>query len=146
VARVAEASGVGRIRDWLAGSDISSWRLMFDASPSELADLLTFTRASDAAITGRALAGESVAVPVSLAAGLGAGGVVVMKVDEPAPARLGLFRDERLIGYVAAAVHDDMRRLIELGIPVVTDVSADLSLHVTVTDPTQRPAWFGGQA
>ena len=48
------------VREWLTETDIRIWRQLFDASPSELADLLVFSRARDARITSRVLAGEVV--------------------------------------------------------------------------------------
>ncbi len=60
---------------------------MFDASPSELGDLLVFTRAQDARITGRVLAGEVVEVPLVIEGSPGAGGIDVREAQEDPPPR-----------------------------------------------------------
>jgi len=52
------------VREWLTQADVRTWGRVFDASPSELADLLRFSRARDARITSRVLAGEVVDVPL----------------------------------------------------------------------------------
>ena len=142
VARVAEASGVQNVREWLSGRDVSWWRLSFAASPSELADLLAFTRTRDAGITSRVLAGETVELSVSVEPSVEPGLVTIRGVDEPAPARLGLFRGDQVVGYLPAAEHEDVRRLLEVGVPMIATLSEQLTLLLTITDPTQRPAWF----
>jgi hypothetical protein len=69
--------------------DIGTWRLLFDASPSELGDLLVFTRARDAQITSRALAGEVVEIPIVLEGWPDAGEIEIREAEEDPPPAAG---------------------------------------------------------
>jgi hypothetical protein len=86
------------VRDWLAETDVRTWGRLFSASPSELADLLVFTRARDTRITSRVLAGEI--VPFEVQGAPNPGAVELRDVDEDPPPRLAAFRDGQIVGYV----------------------------------------------
>ena len=51
------------LRDWLAGQSISTWRSSFDASPTEVADLLAFARDPSVQLVNRVLEGEEYTLP-----------------------------------------------------------------------------------
>ncbi|MQA24500.1 MAG: DEAD/DEAH box helicase [Micromonosporaceae bacterium] len=99
---VAAAATEPPVREWLAETDIRTWRQRFDASPSELSDLLVFSRAQDARITSRVLAGEIVEVPLRAVGSPMPGEVQVRAADEDPPPRLVALRDGQVIGYVPA--------------------------------------------
>jgi DEAD/DEAH box helicase len=142
VANAASASTTLPVREWLAESDIRAWADTFAASPTELADLLFFTRARDAHITSRVLAGEVVDIPLVLQPTTSAGPVELREVDETAPPRLAAFRDDELMGYIRAVHHDDISKLRAVGLPLTTVVSDDLTMRIRIIDPTVRAAWF----
>ncbi len=131
------------VREWLTETDIRTWRQLFDASPSELADLLVFSRARDARITSRVLAGEVVEVPLLMEGSPGPGDVEVREAEEDPPARLAAFRDGRAVGYVRSAHHDDISRLLAIGVPLSITLTEDRTMRILVNDPTERAAWFG---
>ena len=51
------------LRDWLASQDISAWRSNFDASPTEVADLLAFARDPSVQLVNKVLEGEECTLP-----------------------------------------------------------------------------------
>ena len=88
VAVEAAASTQLPVRAWLTETDIRTWRRLFDANPSELSDLLLFSRARDARITSRVLGGEVVEVPLVIESSPDAGDVEVREAEEDPPPRL----------------------------------------------------------
>ena len=51
------------LRDWLAMQEISAWRANFDASPTEIADLLAFARDPSVQLVNKVLEGEEYTLP-----------------------------------------------------------------------------------
>jgi hypothetical protein len=83
----AAASTELPLREWLTETDVRTWRQVFDASPSELGDLLVFSRARDARITSRDLAGELVEVRLVIEGSPDAGDIDVREAAEDPPPR-----------------------------------------------------------
>jgi hypothetical protein len=143
VAAEAAVSAELPVREWLTETDIRTWRRMFDASPSELGDLLVFSRARDARITSRALAGEVVEVPLVIEGSPDAGGDIDLRAaDEDPPPRLAAFRDGEVTGYVWSGHHDDMSRLLAIGVPLSITLTEEGAMRIIVNDPTERTAWL----
>lgn len=134
------------VRDWLAQSDVRTWGRTFDASPSELADLLVFTGARDARITSRVLAGEVVDVPLLIVGSPSPGPADLREVDENSPQRLATFRDGEVVGYVGPSHHDDVSRLLAIGLPLSIVVTEELTMRILVNDPSERAVWFAATA
>jgi hypothetical protein len=132
---------------WLRSMDLQQWRSVFVATPSELSDLLIVTRAVDAVVTSRVLAGE--AVPIDLLdyrGGPGAlSGLELRELDEDSPARLGAWQANRLIGIVPPRLHDDVARLLRTGVPLEMALELEPVPRVVVrtTNPVTEVAWFG---
>jgi hypothetical protein len=143
VAAEAAASTDGPVRSWLTETDIRTWRQLFDASPSELGDLLVFSRARDVRITSRVLAGEVVEVPLVLEGSPDPGDIEVREAAEDPPPRLAAFRDDQVVGYVRSAYHDDVSRLLAIGVPLSISLTEEGTMRILVNDPTERTAWFG---
>lgn len=143
VAANAAAATELPVREWLTETDIRSWRQIFDASPSELGDLLVFSRARDARITSRVLAGEVVEVPLLMEGSPGPGDVEVREAEEDPPPRLAAFRNGQAVGYVRSAHHDDVSRLLAIGVPLSITLTEDRAMRILINDPTERTAWFG---
>lgn len=142
VALAAEASTTSAVRDWLAATDVRTWGQEFEASPSELADLLFFTRTRDARITSRVLAGETIDLALAVTTSSPDGPVSLQEVDEASPARIAAFRGDDLIGYIGAGLHDDVSRLLAVGIPLTCALTEDLRLRIRIDDPAETAAWF----
>jgi hypothetical protein len=130
------------VRDWLSETDVRTWGRLFDASPSELADLLVFSRARDARITSRVLAGEVVDVPLVIEGSPIPGTVEVHEVDEAPPPRLAAFGDGQITGYIPASYHEDVSRLLAIGVPLSITLGEDWTIRIFVNDPAERPTWF----
>lgn len=142
VALAAEAVTTAAVRDWLAATDVRTWGQEFDASPSELADLLFFTRTRDARITSRVLAGETIDVALEVTTPSPDGPVSLRAVDEASPARIAAFRGDDLVGYIGASLHDDVSRLLAVGIPLTCALTEDSGLRIRIDDPADAVAWF----
>jgi hypothetical protein len=48
---------------------------------------------------------------------------------------------DELVGWMIAGFHDDIARLLTIGVPLVTELLNDV-VTVQITDPTARPDWF----
>ena len=131
------------VREWLTETDIRTWRQMFDASPNEFGDLLVFSRAPDARITSRALAGEVVETQLVVDGSPDAGDTEVREADEDPPPRLAAFRDGQVLGYVRSEHHDDVSRLLAIGVPLSITLTEEGTMRILVNDPTERTAWLG---
>jgi len=131
------------VRTWLTETDIRTWRQLFDASPSELGDLLVFSRGRDARITSRVLAGEVVEVPLVIGGFPNAGDIDVRETEEDPPPRLAAFRDGEVVGYVRSEHQDDVSRLLAIGVPLSITLTDDRAMRITINDPTERTAWLG---
>jgi hypothetical protein len=140
-AEAATSTGLP-VREWLTQTDIRTWRQLFDASPSELGDLLVFSRAPDARITSRVLAGEVVEVPLVLEGSPDAGDIEVREAEEESPPRLAAFRDGTVVGYVRPAHHEDLSRLLAIGVPWSIALTEDGAMRIMVNDPTERTSWL----
>jgi len=123
--------------------DIGKWLLLFGASPSELGDLLVFSRARDARITSRVLAGEVVEVRLVIEGSPDAGDIEVREAEEDPPPRLAAFRDGEVVGYVRSEHHDDVSRLLAIGVPLSIMLTEERTMRILVNDPTERTAWLG---
>jgi hypothetical protein len=142
VARSAETATTSPIREWLAQSDVRHWAAAFDASPSELADLLFFTRVEGARITSRVLGGEAVRLPLTINSPAPPGPVTVAVLNEAVPARIAALRADTVLGYVGASLQDDVSRLLATGVPIQATLTDDSSLEIKMDNPTDSPGWF----
>ena len=143
VAAEAAASTDLPVRTWLTETDIGTWRRLFDASPNELGDLLVFSRAQDARITSRVLAGEVVEIPIVLQGSPEAGDIEIREAEEDPPPRLAAFRDGEVVGYVRSEHQDDVSRLLAIGVPLSISLTEEGAMRIIVNDPTERTAWLG---
>jgi hypothetical protein len=94
-----------------------------------------FSRARDARITSRVLAGEVVEVPLVIEGSPDAGDIDVRAAEEEPPPRLAAFRNGEILGYVRSEHHDDVSRLLAIGVPL----SITLTEQGGHADPRQRP-------
>ena len=142
VAELAASSTTEPVRDWLAETDVRIWGREFDASPSELADLLLFTRVRDSQITSRVLSGEIVELPVLFETSPTAGPIKLREADEQSPPRFAAYQSDQLLGYVRSSYQDDVARLLSIGVPLTTVVDDQLAVRIRIDDPAERTAWF----
>ena len=77
-----------------------------------------FSRAQDARITSRVLAGEVVEIPIVLEGSPDAGDIEIREAEEDPPPRLAAWRDGEVVGYVRSEHQDDVSRLLAIGVPL----------------------------
>ena len=108
------------LRDWLAGQDISTWRSSFDASPTEVADLLAFARDPSVQLVNQVLEGEEYTLPYLERAPVlfESEASLADEPDQPAPAPLAIFVNSQIVGAIGPDHHDDVSLLTGIGIPL----------------------------
>jgi hypothetical protein len=127
------------LRQWLANQNLPGWREAFQASPTELLDLLSYTRAPGARLVSEVLEGNGYQVPFVLlsAASAGAEVEIAFAPNEPAPARLVIEVDGTVVGEISPGHYDDIRLLQEIGIPLLVRISegaSGLILDIRLSD------------
>ncbi len=134
------------VRDWLAMMDLREWRDRLNASPSELSDLLQFTTDRNARYTARALAGETVALPVTAVDSFDVGAATLTHLDEERPQRIGVSQGGRLVAILATHAHGDVSRLLAAANPLDVRIDSslfdDLEVYVRVLDPSVDVDYF----
>ena len=108
------------LRDWLAGKDIAAWRDEFDASPTEIADLLTYVRDPNVQLVNEVLEGKEYTLPyVERAAMLfESEATLAREPNQPAPAPFAVFVGSEIAGTISPDHHDDVELLTGIGIPL----------------------------
>lgn len=133
---------------WLRAMDLQQWRALFTATPSELSDLLIATRAADAVVTSRVLAGEAVPIDlVDFRSSASSGGLELRELDEDSPPRLGAWQADQLVGTVPSRLHDDVLRLLRTGVPLELAFEPEPTPRVMVktTNPVTEVGWFSSR-
>ncbi|MCY4559278.1 MAG: DEAD/DEAH box helicase [Chloroflexi bacterium] len=131
------------LRSWLCNMGLPSWRESFRASPVELSDLLTFCKEAEARLVSRALGGERVSVPILLREEPSSTSLDLRELNEPAPSRLGVWDEGRVVACVGEAWQEEVAHLVRLGIPLELDLKPDEELlAIRVRDPETDAAWF----
>lgn len=121
------------LRSWLAGMGIAEWRERYQASPSEILDLLDFTRLRNRSLLTTLL--ETGAASVSLRSLVGSvpnpGQPLSLELarDEPPPEPLAIYAGQQLVAIIAAEDHADVQAILDTGL--------DLALQLDdQTEPT----------
>jgi hypothetical protein len=138
--RVAEAAqsedvGASDLRGWMRAMTISDWRARFAAAPTDLLDLLEFTRVRRGNLLRTLLetsTGSIEAEPVTELRGA-ADVVITPAPGEPAPAQLLVLdrATNRPLARIPAAAHSDVQAVLDTGIAVETTL-VDATLTVTL--------------
>ena len=108
------------MRDWLASQDISTWRSEFDASPTEVADLLAFAQDPNVQLVNRVLESEEYSIPYIERAPVlfESGANLADEPDQPAPSPIAIFMESDIVGTIGTDHHDDVALLTGIGIPL----------------------------
>jgi hypothetical protein len=146
VAAVADSEGgPGDLREWLGSKTINEWKILFDASPGELADLISYSRNRDARITSRVLSGEDYELRVSALQAFFEGTVELRAIDEPSPARIAVWREEVVVADISPRFQTDLGLLLGIGIPIQCEWLDPTSVRLRAQDPALDSAWFGAR-
>ena len=108
------------LRDWLANQTISAWRSNFDASPTEIADLLAFARDPSVQLVNKVLESEEYTIPYVELATVNEESVAILayEPDQPAPAPLAIFVNSEIVGTIGPDHYNDVLSLTAIGIPL----------------------------
>ena len=108
------------LRDWLSNQEISAWRESFDASPTEIADLLAFARDPSVELVNTVLEGEEYTLAYSERGAILFESEARLERDpnQPDPAPFGVFVGSEMVGTVSLEHHEDVEVLTEIGIPL----------------------------
>lgn len=108
------------MRDWLAGQDISQWRENFEASPTEVTDLLAFVRDPAIQIVYQVLDGEQYALQFVARGEVNADSAAELGQEEgqPEPAPMVIIVEGEVVGDVSPDYHDELALLTGIGIPL----------------------------
>ena len=108
------------LRDWLASQDISTWRSSFDASPTEIADLLRFARDPGVELVNQVLDGEEYTLPYVERAPIliESDATIGREPGQLDPAPFGVFVGSEIVGTISPDHHDDIELLTGIGIPL----------------------------
>lgn len=113
------------LRAWLAGMGIAGWRDRYDASASEVLDLLDYTRLRSRSLLKTLLETGSVTVEVLDVQDLLAESHLSVRPveDDPEPARIAVWADDQAIAFISAADHTDIQTILDTGL----DFDAELT-------------------
>lgn len=128
------------LRLWVARMGISDWRRRFNASPSEILDLLDFTRVRNRSLLRTLLESGTVTVELPSLLALPPAGEDRLTAEpvrgESEPASLGIYASDALIATVAAQDHADLSAILDTGLAFNIEVSTqDVRPYLTLSLP-----------
>jgi hypothetical protein len=109
------------LEDWLAAMSIADWRASFEATPSELLDLIEYTRTRRGSALPDLLERGATTLPVERAANSEGDSIVFARAMpcEPAPARIGFFSDEgELVAIAPPRTHAEVGVVLDTGLDI----------------------------
>jgi len=125
---------------WLGALTLREWRDRFEASASEVIDLLDFTRSRRGSMLRPLLEAGETSCPLRLEEPqpesiLELSGLTIGPVqDGPAPHALGVFAGTQLLGVVPPTFHSDVAAVLDTGLEVIPSLQPDgyggLLLHL----------------
>jgi hypothetical protein len=114
------------LRSWLAGMGIAEWRERYQASASEVLDLLDFTRLRNRSLLTTLLetGAASVNLPPLIGGGRGSKRSLSLELvrDEPPPEPLAIYAGQQLVAIIAAEDHADVQAILDTGLDLVLDL------------------------
>jgi len=133
---------VDEMRDWLSGMSIGEWRDRFEASSSELLDLVDLARVRRRSLLRELLesGGVDLAVTiVSFNAYIAPGHEVTLRAANPelTPSPLGVFRNDELFALITPGDYADTQAILDTGFALELVLDSDRSLlkvSVPITD------------
>jgi superfamily II DNA/RNA helicase len=131
------------LREWLGTfEDHAQWRELFDASPTELVDLLSYARAPGAQVVSQIL--EGAPLELTITAPIGAvidatDARLVPQPDAPPPAPIEVVTDDGVVGTIKPRDHDDVALLTSIGIPLTVTVAPGVATPVVTIARAPEP-------
>ncbi|WP_419923755.1 DEAD/DEAH box helicase [Candidatus Poriferisocius sp.] len=140
--RTNEADEGSTLRDWLGDQTIAEWRQLFEASPTEVADLLSFARAPGAQVVGPILEGSIRELRINPSEGPVTTSLPARlepQHDAPDPAPIQVVTSDGVAGTVRLADHDEVSLLMGMGIPLKVEVEASVNGPVVSVSLAPEP-------
>jgi hypothetical protein len=115
------------LRRWLAGMGIVGWRGRYDATASEVLDLLDFTRLRSRSLLKTLLDTGSVTVDLpdgdSLVSVAESSLSIEPVREETAPAPIAVYAGDEIVTIIAAEDHTDIQAILDTGIDIVVELN-----------------------
>lgn len=127
------ADGASPLREWLGSQTITDWRELFEASPTEVADLLSFARSPGARVVSSVLAGSGHEVSIDTSGRLidiAEAATLEPQPDVPDPAPIQVVTPDGVIGTIRPGDHDEVSQLLSIG------VQLNVAVTTSATGPT----------
>lgn len=126
------------VREWLSGMTLSEWRARFEASPSEVLDLLDVARVRGRSLLRGLLETGSININLRVAPGEdrdAQGDLSLRRLEgEGNPAPIGVYAGEQLVGVVAPGDQMDISSILDTGLSLILEAAATLDPRsVTIT-------------
>ncbi len=121
------------LRDWLGSQTITDWRELFEASPTEVADLLSFARTPGAQVVSSVLEGSDHEVPIDMSdhsIDTAETAALEPQPGVPDPAPIQVVTPAGVIGTIRPADHDEVSQLLSIG------VQLNIVVATSTTGPT----------
>ena len=122
--------GDSSLRDWLADQTITNWRELFEASPTEIADLLSFARSPDAQVVRSILEGEVRELSITASGDptdAATAASLELPPNTPDPGPIQIVTQAGPVGTIRPCDHDEVLHLLNMGIPLNVDVRPGIS-------------------
>ena len=119
-------NGQSTLRGWLANQTITQWREFFDASPTEVADLLSFARTPGARVVSSVLADETHKLAINASdRSVDAAGPATLEPqpEVPDPAPIQVLTSAGVVGTIRTADHDEVTQLLSMGVQLDVEVA-----------------------
>lgn len=122
------------LRTWLAGMGIAEWRDRYDASASEVLDLLDYTRLRSRSLLKNLLETGSVTVDLPDAQDPPARSRLDLRPvpGDPEPAPIAIYASEQAIATISAADHADIQAILDTGLDIALQLT-DQILQITLS-------------
>ena len=115
------------LRAWLQRLSVEQWRDSFGGTPSDLLDLLEYTRGRGRGLLGPLLSSGRASTTVSLRPETADGDVALRRVtsDDP-PQRIGIYRGDDLLGQASPGAYSDLVAVIDSGLSFRAAIRDDI--------------------
>lgn len=118
------------LRDWLADQTIPEWRQLYGASPTEIADLLSFARAPGTQVVSSILEGSTHYLRINaseIPTTTSQPARLEYEPNAPEPAPIQVSTSGGVAGIVRPSDHNEVSLLMSIGIPLTVEVGPGIN-------------------
>jgi len=125
------------LREWLGSQSIADWRELFEASPTEVADLLSFARTPGAQVVSSVLAGSEHKVPIDTSGrpiDSFEPAALELQSDVPDPAPIQVVTPAGVVGTIRPSDHEEVSQLLNIGVQLnIAVTSGETGPTITIS-------------